>query len=131
MEKRKGLDIFYMYNVWKIIANIIFIVNNTNFYIKLHTLIQSINIRSEWYDKSFIELCRHGKSKKVLTKYSKCRYQTKNSLYRLLMPFKEEDINSDPIIKIYHNVINDEEILKFKTMVLDTVSDKLLKTYLC
>lgn len=52
----------------------------------------------------------------MLTKYSKCRYQTNNSPYRILMPFKEEDINSDPCIRIYHDVIYDEEILHFKKM---------------
>lgn len=40
----------------------------------------------------------------------------------MLMPFKVEDINSDPSIKIYHDIIYDEEISKFKTLVLESVS---------
>lgn len=58
----------------------------------------------------------------MLTQYSKCRYQTNNSPYRILMPFKEEDINSDPDIKIYHDVLYDEEIINFKNAVSGGVS---------
>jgi len=34
------------------------------------------------------------------------------------MPFKEEDINNEPYIKLYHDVLYDDEILKIKTMSL-------------
>ena len=37
------------------------------------------------------------------------------------MPFKEEDINSEPLIKIYHDVLYDDEILKIKMMSLANV----------
>jgi len=37
------------------------------------------------------------------------------------MPFKEEVINSEPLIKIYHDVLYDDEILKIKTMSLADV----------
>ena len=37
------------------------------------------------------------------------------------MPFKEEDINSEPLIKIYHDVLYDDEILKIKTLALENV----------
>jgi len=37
------------------------------------------------------------------------------------MPFKEEDINSEPLIKIYHDVLYDDEILKIKTMSIANV----------
>lgn len=45
------------------------------------------------------------------------------------MPFKEEDINSEPNIKIYHDVLFDGEILKLKKVALKGVSvmiDKVL-----
>jgi len=38
------------------------------------------------------------------------------------MPFKEEDINSEPFVKIYHDVLYDDEILKIKVTSLATVS---------
>lgn len=66
----------------------------------------------EGYDrcKNFRHLCKTGESKRPLTKDSKCRYQTKNSPYRILMPFKEEDISSNPYVKLYHEIIFDGEI---------------------
>ncbi|XP_060880222.1 prolyl 4-hydroxylase subunit alpha-2-like [Metopolophium dirhodum] len=75
----------------------------------------------------FRHLCKHGASRK-LTKYSKCRYQTNNLFYRILMPFKEEDINSEPLIKIYHDVLYDDEILKIKMMSLPNMNDAQFKT---
>jgi len=39
------------------------------------------------------------------------------------MPFKEEDINNEPLIKIYHDVLYEEEILKIKTMASENVSN--------
>jgi prolyl 4-hydroxylase len=38
------------------------------------------------------------------------------------MPFKEEDINSEPFIKIYHDVLYENEISKIKTMASENVS---------
>jgi len=58
-----------------------------------------------------------------MTKDSICRYQTKNSYYRMLMPFKEEDLYHDPCIKIYHDVLYDNEIIQIKTMAMDNVSN--------
>ncbi|XP_060880427.1 prolyl 4-hydroxylase subunit alpha-2-like isoform X2 [Metopolophium dirhodum] len=75
----------------------------------------------------FRHLCKHGVSR-TLTKYSKCRYQTNNLFYRILMPFKEEDINSEPLIKIYHDVLYDDEILKIKMMSLANMNDAQVKT---
>ncbi|KAL4148257.1 hypothetical protein QTP88_002537 [Uroleucon formosanum] len=72
--------------------------------------------------KEFRYLCKHGVLR-TLTKYSKCRYQTNNLFYRILMPFKEEDINTDPLIKIYHDVLYNDEILKIKTMSLANMND--------
>jgi len=69
----------------------------------------------------FRNLCKHGVSLRTLTKHSKCRYQTNNLFYRILMPFKEEVINSEPLIKIYHDVLYDDEILKIKMMSLANV----------
>jgi len=37
------------------------------------------------------------------------------------MPFKEEEINREPLIKIYHDVLYDDEILKIKTLSLSNV----------
>ncbi|XP_060880223.1 prolyl 4-hydroxylase subunit alpha-2-like [Metopolophium dirhodum] len=75
----------------------------------------------------FRHLCKHGESR-TLKKYSKCRYQTNNLFYRILMPFKEEDINSEPLIKMYHDVLYDDEILKIKTMSLTNMTDAKVKT---
>ncbi|CAI6369320.1 unnamed protein product [Macrosiphum euphorbiae] len=75
----------------------------------------------------FRHLCKHGVSR-TLTKYSKCRYQTNNLFYRILMPFKEEDINSEPLIKIYHDVLYDDEILKIKMMSLANMNDAQVKS---
>ncbi|XP_001945742.2 prolyl 4-hydroxylase subunit alpha-2 isoform X2 [Acyrthosiphon pisum] len=75
----------------------------------------------------FRNLCKHGVSR-TLTKYSKCRYQTNNLFYRILMPFKEEDINSEPLIKIYHDVLYDDEILKIKTLALEKMKDAKVKS---
>ncbi|CAH1713702.1 unnamed protein product [Aphis gossypii] len=61
-------------------------------------------------NKNFRNLCRTGKSARPLTCESKCRYQTKNSPYWILMPFKEEDISINPSIKLYHDIIYDKEI---------------------
>lgn len=69
----------------------------------------------------FRYLCKYGVSR-TLTTNLKCRYQTNNLFYRLLMPFKEEDINSEPFIKLYHDVLYDDEILKIKTISLANVS---------
>lgn len=70
----------------------------------------------------FRELCQYNAPKRVLTKYSKCRYQTRNSAYRLLMPFKEEDVSKDPYVKIYHDVLYDGEIENFKKFASEDVS---------
>lgn len=72
-------------------------------------------------ENEFRHLCKRGVSR-TLKKYLKCRYQTNNLFYRILMPFKEEDINSEPFIKIYHDVLYDDEILKIKTASLENVS---------
>lgn len=61
-------------------------------------------------DKTYRRLCATGISERPLTNDSKCRFQTKKSPYRILMPFKEEDISSNPYLKVYHDVIYDEEI---------------------
>lgn len=37
------------------------------------------------------------------------------------MPFKEEDVNSDPYVKIYHDVVYDDEIIKIKSMAKENV----------
>jgi len=60
-----------------------------------------------------------------LTYESKCRYQTKNSPYWILMPFKEEDISINPSIKLYHDFIYNEEIKTITKMASKDVS-KLL-----
>ncbi|XP_025196695.1 prolyl 4-hydroxylase subunit alpha-2-like isoform X2 [Melanaphis sacchari] len=73
-------------------------------------------------ENEFRYLCQHGVSR-TITKYSKCRYQTKNSFYRILMPFKEEDINNEPLIKIYHDVLYENEILRIKTMASENMRD--------
>lgn len=80
----------------------------------------------EYFERNirFRQLCRIGKSTRTLTKESKCRYQTKNSPYRLLMPFKEEDISSDPYVKMYHDVLSDEEIRFVTEMAKEDVSEK-------
>lgn len=38
------------------------------------------------------------------------------------MPFKEEDINVHPSIKIYHDLLYDDEIIKIKTLSAKDVS---------
>lgn len=73
-------------------------------------------------DTIYSNLCKRGESKIILTKYSKCRYQSKNSYYRKLMPFKEEDVNSEPSIKIYHDILYDSEIKKLKMIASKKVS---------
>lgn len=73
------------------------------------------------YEDNFRYLCKHGVSQTIKISL-KCRYQTKDSFYRILMPFKEEDINSEPLIKIYHDVLYDNEISKIKTLALENVS---------
>lgn len=60
---------------------------------------------------------------RTITKKSKCRYQTKNSPYRLLMPFKEEDISDNPYVKMYYDVIYDEEIKTVTGMAAEDVSE--------
>ncbi|KAL4149649.1 hypothetical protein QTP88_003541 [Uroleucon formosanum] len=74
----------------------------------------------------FRHLCKHGISR-TLTKYSRCRYQTKNLFYRILMPFKEEDINNEPLVKLYHDVLYDNEILKIKTMSSENMVDATVR----
>eukprot|EP00102_Acyrthosiphon_pisum_P021511 XP_016658721.1 PREDICTED: prolyl 4-hydroxylase subunit alpha-2-like isoform X3 [Acyrthosiphon pisum] len=73
--------------------------------------------------RHFRYLCREGKSVRPLTYDSKCRYQTKNSPYRMIMPFKEEDISSNPNIKLYHDIIYDEEIKTITDMASKDLSD--------
>ncbi|XP_025200855.1 prolyl 4-hydroxylase subunit alpha-3-like [Melanaphis sacchari] len=73
--------------------------------------------------KNFRDLCRTGKSVRPLTFDSKCRYQTKNSAYWTLMPFKEEDISINPSIKLYHDIIYDEEIKIIKKMASEDLID--------
>lgn len=74
------------------------------------------------YTNKFKELCKNGKSMRILTNNLKCRYQTKNSPYRILMPYKEEDINVYPSIKLYHDLLYDDEILQIKTLSSENVS---------
>lgn len=98
---------------------------NNNYYenYKWKTYIKCIDLKyfhENEIVKEFRYLCKHGVLR-TLTKYSKCRYQTNNLFYRILMPFKEEDINTDPLIKIYHDVLYNDEILKIKTMSLANV----------
>lgn len=72
----------------------------------------------------FNDLCVYGKSNHTLSKELKCRFQTKNSSYRILMPFKEEDVhNKDPLIKIYHDVLRDNEMKKLKIIAETSVSN--------
>ncbi|XP_022182993.1 prolyl 4-hydroxylase subunit alpha-2-like isoform X2 [Myzus persicae] len=78
-------------------------------------------------ENEFRHLCKRGVSR-TLKKYLKCRYQTNNLFYRILMPFKEEDINSEPFIKIYHDVLYDDEILKIKTASLENMRDAHIRT---
>jgi len=78
------------------------------------------NLNENENENKFRHLCKHGVSRR-LTKYSKCRYQTNNLFYRILMPFKEEVINREPLIKIYHDVLYDDEILKIKKLSLANV----------
>lgn len=40
----------------------------------------------------------------------------------MLMPFKEEDVSSDPFIKLYHDVIYDNEIMEVKSYISNYVS---------
>ncbi|XP_027852158.2 prolyl 4-hydroxylase subunit alpha-2-like [Aphis gossypii] len=76
---------------------------------------------------NFRNLCKHGVSQ-TIDNYLKCRYQTKDSFYRILMPFKEEDINSEPLIKIYHDVLYENEISKIKTLALENMIDAKIQT---
>lgn len=73
-------------------------------------------------ERSYVKLCKRGESNIILTKYSKCRYQSRNSHYRRLMPFKEEDVHNKPGIKIYHDVLYDGEIKKLKLFASENVS---------
>ncbi|KAL4148258.1 hypothetical protein QTP88_002538 [Uroleucon formosanum] len=73
--------------------------------------------------RHFRYLCRIGKSARPLTYDSKCRYQTKNSPYRMIMPFKEEDISSSPYLKLYHDIIYEEEIKTITDMASKNLSD--------
>ncbi|XP_026813539.1 prolyl 4-hydroxylase subunit alpha-2-like isoform X2 [Rhopalosiphum maidis] len=73
--------------------------------------------------KNFRNLCRTGKSVRPLTYESKCRYQTKNSPYWILMPFKEEDISINPSIKLYHDFIYNEEIKTITKMASKDLTD--------
>ncbi|KAG8185445.1 hypothetical protein JTE90_022376 [Oedothorax gibbosus] len=52
----------------------------------------------------------------------KCRYTSNGSNYLLLQPAKEETLNLDPWIVLYHDVIRDNDIEIFKT-----ISEPLLK----
>ncbi|CAH1713708.1 unnamed protein product [Aphis gossypii] len=76
---------------------------------------------------NFRNLCKHGVSQ-TIDNYLKCRYQTKDSFYRILMPFKEEDINSEPLIKIYHDVLYENEISKIKTLALENMIDAKIQS---
>lgn len=76
----------------------------------------------------FKTLCQRGKSVRTSPKEAKCRYQTKNSLYRLLMPFKEEDCADDVLYtKFYHDVLYDSEIEQIISSIEDHVSERLRK----
>lgn len=66
-------------------------------------------------------MCYHGASLRGLTS-GQCRYQTKNDYHRILMPFKEEDVSSDPFIKLYHDVLYDGEIVLIKSLAIEHVS---------
>ncbi|VVC41056.1 Prolyl 4-hydroxylase, alpha subunit,Oxoglutarate/iron-dependent dioxygenase,Prolyl 4- [Cinara cedri] len=74
-------------------------------------------------EKKFKELCNLGRSTRTLTKDAKCQYQTKNSSYRLLMPFKEEHVENNLNMKIYHDVLYDNEIIKIKSLATDKLID--------
>lgn len=69
-------------------------------------------------------LCKTRISTQTLTVDSKCQYNSKNSLYYMLMPFKEEHISNDPYLKIYHDVLYDNEIMTIKSIAMENVSIK-------
>ncbi|KAG8185447.1 hypothetical protein JTE90_022378 [Oedothorax gibbosus] len=49
----------------------------------------------------------------------KCRYTSNGSKYLLLHPVKEETLNLDPLIVVYHDVIRDNDIEFLKDMAED------------
>lgn len=64
--------------------------------------------------KILIEACG-GRQKKNISETSKfrCRYVSKTSFSKIA-PFKVEEVNLEPYIAIYHEVISDDEIKIFK-----------------
>ena len=70
---------------------------------------------------AYEKLCRN-EIKKTSQLY--CRYI--NYDYQLLIgPIKEELINEDPPIWIYHDVISDKQIEMMKTLAMSNVTDTL------
>ncbi|XP_060842511.1 prolyl 4-hydroxylase subunit alpha-2-like [Rhopalosiphum padi] len=115
---QEDTDKFLWYH--HLIKNELFEMNN-----KARTLGVFERFKTRQFEKEFKHLCKYGVSR-TITKHFKCRYQTKNSFYRILMPFKEEDINNDPFIKIYHDVLYENEISKIKYMVSEDMTDAKL-----
>ncbi|VVC31299.1 Prolyl 4-hydroxylase, alpha subunit,Oxoglutarate/iron-dependent dioxygenase,Prolyl 4- [Cinara cedri] len=101
--------------------DIFYINNNVKSLIDIFGVYHTLDTDNRRID--FKRLCKHGETMRTLTKDSKCRYQTKNCAYRLLMPFKEEDLDNDPYIKIYHDVLYDDEIEKMKALISNEMID--------
>lgn len=51
----------------------------------------------------------------------RCRYETKNSSFLKIAPLKLEEVWLNPLIVVYHDVINDSEIEIIKKLVHERV----------
>lgn len=58
----------------------------------------------------------------------KCRYVTNNLPFLKIAPFKVEEVNLEPPILVFHDVISDDEIEKIKELAAPQVKSVLMKS---
>lgn len=73
--------------------------------------------------KNYRLLC-HGEVLKSITELSKlrCRLDDNNVAYRLLAPFKIEELNQEPPVLVFHDIMSDAEIETMKDLATPEVN---------
>lgn len=68
--------------------------------------------------RSFKAVCQNAVFKSKL----KCRYYHGQHKFLIIAPLREEDVSLTPKIKMYHNIIYDNEITKIKELAKPKVN---------
>jgi len=78
--------------------------------------------------KKYEALCR-GENRDSISQNPKlkCSYTTRNDWYLLIGPLKQEKVNLDPLIVLFHDVIHDDEIRTIQNLAIPDVMQFFMK----